>query len=155
MPTAKLVYSSYLGGNGYDIAYGLTIDNLGSAYVVGLTTSSNFPTFAPFQAKNISSNRGGYNSFLTVVSGLGSALVAVKMTANAGSSPQSATIGNAFANALAVTVIDANGAPVPGVSVTFTAPSSGAERDLRRRRRHRYDGNECERSGNGLDVHRE
>src|SRR5438067_6755546 len=48
------------------------------------------------------------------------------MTANAGTTPQSATIGTAFANALAVTVKDAGSNPVSGVSVTFTAPGSGA-----------------------------
>src|ERR1700726_1979138 len=48
------------------------------------------------------------------------------MTANAGTTPQSATINTAFANALAVTVKDASSNPISGVSVTFTAPGSGA-----------------------------
>ena len=48
------------------------------------------------------------------------------MTANAGTTPQSATISTAFANALAVTVKDAVGNPVSGVNVTFTAPALGA-----------------------------
>ena len=48
------------------------------------------------------------------------------MTANAGTTPQSATISTAFANALAVTVKDAGNNPVSGVNVTFTAPASGA-----------------------------
>src|SRR5258706_143026 len=48
------------------------------------------------------------------------------MTANAGTTPQSATINTAFAVAPAVTVRDAGNNPVPGVSVTFTAPGAGA-----------------------------
>ena len=48
------------------------------------------------------------------------------MVANAGTTPQSATVNTAFANALAVTVQDAGSNPVPGVNVTFTAPASGA-----------------------------
>src|SRR5664279_5604137 len=48
------------------------------------------------------------------------------MTANAGTTPQSAMVSTAFANALAVTVKDAGNAPVSGVNVTFTAPNSGA-----------------------------
>jgi hypothetical protein len=48
------------------------------------------------------------------------------MTANAGTTPQSATVGTAFANPLAVTVKDGSSNPVSGVSVTFTAPASGA-----------------------------
>ncbi len=51
---------------------------------------------------------------------------AASMTANAGTTPQSATINTAFANALAVTVKDAGSNPVSGVNVTFTAPGSGA-----------------------------
>jgi len=39
-----LVYSTYLGGNGYDEAYGIAVDNSGSAYVAGTTGSTNFPT---------------------------------------------------------------------------------------------------------------
>jgi len=50
---------------------------------------------------------------------------ATSMTANAGATPQSATISTAFANALAVTVRDAGNNPVAGVNVTFTAPGSG------------------------------
>src|SRR5207248_2054775 len=51
---------------------------------------------------------------------------ATTMTANAGTTPQSATISTAFANALAVTVKDAGSNPVSGVNVTFTAPGAGA-----------------------------
>src|SRR5450631_2346314 len=47
------------------------------------------------------------------------------MTANAGTTPQSAAINTAFANPPAVTVRDAGNNPVPGVSVTFTAPGAG------------------------------
>ena len=38
-----LIYSSYLGGNDDDIAFGITIDGTGSAYVTVQTCSSNFP----------------------------------------------------------------------------------------------------------------
>jgi hypothetical protein len=41
-------------------------------------------------------------------------------------SPQSSTVKISFASALVALVTDANGNPVSGVSVTFTAPSSGA-----------------------------
>src|SRR5207253_2097224 len=52
--------------------------------------------------------------------------IASSITANAGTTPQSATISTAFANALAVTVKDAGSNPVSGVNVTFTAPGAGA-----------------------------
>ncbi len=43
-----------------------------------------------------------------------------------GGTPQSATVGTAFAAALQATVRDGGNNPVSGVAVTFTAPSSGA-----------------------------
>lgn len=39
-----LVYSTYLGGNAADAAYGIAVDAAGDAYVTGLTASTNFPT---------------------------------------------------------------------------------------------------------------
>jgi Protein of unknown function (DUF1566) len=52
--------------------------------------------------------------------------IPASMTANAGTTPQSAAISTAFANPLAVTVKDAGNNPVSGVNVTFTAPGAGA-----------------------------
>lgn len=40
---ASLVYASYLGGSGEDVAYGVAVDNLGNAYLAGYTQSTNFP----------------------------------------------------------------------------------------------------------------
>jgi hypothetical protein len=50
---------------------------------------------------------------------------AATVTANAGT-PQSTTVGTAFATALQAIVKDAGGIPVSGTTVTFTAASSGA-----------------------------
>ncbi len=44
-PTGSdLVYSTFLGGNGYDEVGGIAVDEAGHAYVAGDTTSTNFPT---------------------------------------------------------------------------------------------------------------
>lgn len=40
----SLIYSSYFGGNLVDIGHGITIDASGNAYVIGTTSSANFPT---------------------------------------------------------------------------------------------------------------
>jgi hypothetical protein len=40
----SLLYSTYLGGSGDNRAFGITLDSLGDAYLVGWTTSTNFPT---------------------------------------------------------------------------------------------------------------
>lgn len=44
-------YSGYLGGKGNDFGYGIAVDAESSAYITGLTYSTNFPTtIAPFQS---------------------------------------------------------------------------------------------------------
>jgi hypothetical protein len=65
-------------------------------------------------------------STIFVAIGAADSAAAQTMTANAGTTPQSATVSTAFTNALAVTVKDAGNNPVSGVSVTFTAPGAGA-----------------------------
>ncbi len=43
---SALIYSTYLGGSGRDIGNAIAVDNIGSAYVTGLTDSVDFPTTA-------------------------------------------------------------------------------------------------------------
>jgi Beta-propeller repeat/Divergent InlB B-repeat domain len=44
-----LVYSTYLGGNGFDRGLGIVVDSNNDAYVTGSTSSTNFPTQDPSQ----------------------------------------------------------------------------------------------------------
>src|SRR6267378_2204082 len=71
-----LVYSSYLGGNGYyssDYGFGIAVDAAGNAYMTGMTSSSDFPTtpdaFQPQLAMP------SWNAFVTALNSAGSALV--------------------------------------------------------------------------------
>jgi Beta-propeller repeat len=48
--TAGLLFSTYLGGNDVDTAWGLAADSAGNAYVVGQVFSKDFPTVLSFQA---------------------------------------------------------------------------------------------------------
>lgn len=41
---SSLAWSTYLGGDGFDVGYSLKVNNNGEIYVTGGTTSSNFPT---------------------------------------------------------------------------------------------------------------
>jgi hypothetical protein len=43
-PDGSLALSTYLGGTGYDYAFDVALDGVGSAYVAGRTESSDFPT---------------------------------------------------------------------------------------------------------------
>ncbi|MDX9954892.1 MAG: SBBP repeat-containing protein [Anaerolineae bacterium] len=45
----QLLFSTYLGGEGRDEAYGIDIDSAGNIYVAGGTGSYNFPLHAPLQ----------------------------------------------------------------------------------------------------------
>src|SRR4030067_1099367 len=61
---SALLYSTYLGGSGYDVGWGITADSSGNAYIAGETESTNFPTASPIQA----SNAGGYDAFVAKIS---------------------------------------------------------------------------------------
>ena len=45
-----LVYSTYLGGSGFNEPVGIAVDGAGNAYVTGITSSTDFPTVNPLQA---------------------------------------------------------------------------------------------------------
>ena len=68
---SALVYSTFLGGSGTDVATGLVLDSGGNAYIVGSTTSNNFPPKNPI----ISSIPGASAGFVTKLNSSGNALV--------------------------------------------------------------------------------
>ncbi len=63
--------STYLGGTGYDGAYGVDIDAMGDVYLVGETVSLDFPTMIPLQA----ANAGGRDLFVTKLDDTGTPLI--------------------------------------------------------------------------------
>src|SRR2546428_3707820 len=67
-----LAYSTYLGGGGDDFGNGIAVDAAGSAYVTGLTQSSNFPTTLGAVQPT---SHGGAEVFVTKLNPTGSALV--------------------------------------------------------------------------------
>ncbi len=51
-PLGTLVYATYLGGSGDDLATALAVDSTGNAYIAGLTRSTDFPvTTGAFQTR--------------------------------------------------------------------------------------------------------
>ena len=61
--TSSLIYSSYLGGSGFDTSSGIAVDSRGNAYVTGLTYSTDFPTLNAFD----STLGGSSDAFVTKV----------------------------------------------------------------------------------------
>jgi Bacterial Ig-like domain (group 3)/Beta-propeller repeat len=74
---SALVYSTYLGGTGYDSGAGIAVDSGGNAYIAGSTQSTDFPiTPAAFQtSSSCDPNLCGGNAFVTKIDPTGSALV--------------------------------------------------------------------------------
>src|SRR2546426_7456735 len=67
-----LVYSTYLGGSGFEQGIGIAVDSAGNAYVTGYTQSTDFPTTSgAFQTYP----RATAQVFVTKLNPTGSALV--------------------------------------------------------------------------------
>ena len=72
-----LVYSTYLGGRGFENGSSIAIDPAGNAYVTGYTQSTNFPTanaIQPAKGSN-SSTTSNRDAFVTKINPAGSAFV--------------------------------------------------------------------------------
>jgi Calx-beta domain-containing protein/beta-propeller repeat-containing protein len=68
---SAVVYSTYLGGNGTDAGYAIATDSAGNVYVIGETSSTNFPLMNPLQG----ANGGTRDAFTTKLSPTGSAIL--------------------------------------------------------------------------------
>lgn len=67
---SSLMYSTYLGGTGEDVGHDIAVDNAGTVYVAGYTTSTDFPLANALQR----SNGGGADAFLAKLNPAGSGL---------------------------------------------------------------------------------
>jgi hypothetical protein len=67
--TLTLSYSTYLGGGDYDVANDIAVDDKGDVYISGLTWSSNFPTWNPYQTPRVNGD-----AFVTKLSESGGSL---------------------------------------------------------------------------------
>jgi hypothetical protein len=117
-----LVYSTYLGGSGRNWGNGIALDSSTNAYVVGTTTSSNFPAIA-LAYQNAPGN----------TTGLGQAFVSMLEHADAAGvalTPQSLAFGNveldtpsnvtSLDQPATVTLLNAGTVPLQVTSITTT-----------------------------------
>jgi hypothetical protein len=70
----RLVYSTYLGGSGFDQGLGIAVDGAGQAHVTGLTESPDFPVAHPLQPV-CGCRLDVYDAFVAKLNAGGSALV--------------------------------------------------------------------------------
>jgi beta-propeller repeat-containing protein len=108
---SNLVYSTYLGGNGLDEGWGITVDGSGNAYASGQTSSTDFPTtVGAFDTTRDGSDDG----FVTKLAADGSALVYSTYLGGSGNAD--------YANAVAV---DGSGsAYLTGYTVSSNFPTT-------------------------------
>jgi hypothetical protein len=69
---SALIYSTYLGGSGDDYGQGIAVDESDNSYVIGQTSSTDFPTSNPLQPTYGGGNR---DAFIAKLNSSGSAMV--------------------------------------------------------------------------------
>ncbi|MGH8560070.1 MAG: SBBP repeat-containing protein, partial [Methylococcales bacterium] len=111
-----LVYSTYLGGKSSDGGYAIAIDSTGSAYVTGITRSTNSSGNFPVK-KQIAGFAGTYfDAFVTKLNATGNALVYSSRLGGKGSSDWGTGIavdraGNAYVTGIFSPILSSNTFP--------------------------------------------
>ena len=75
---STLLYSTYIGGNSSDAAYGITLDSDDNAYLTGFTYSTNFPVTPNGKYQSLQCSNTFYinaNAFVSEISTSGPALI--------------------------------------------------------------------------------
>jgi archaellum component FlaF (FlaF/FlaG flagellin family) len=127
-------YTTYFGGSGDDLAYGIAVDGSGNASITGTTNSPNLPVKGSPAIQPW--NNGGYDAFVTVLNPSGSGLIySTYLGGSADDSAQGIVLGSG--NAYLVGTTQSNNFPhtTGAYQTTFgggtcgTAPSTYICRD--------------------------
>jgi hypothetical protein len=108
-----LVYSSFLGGSGEDIAYSIAIDSAGNAYLTGQTASLTFPGVSAGSIQPAAG--GGLDAFVTKINPAGTAIVYSTFLGGSGDD-----------TALGIAVDGAGNAYLTGQTASTAFPGVGA-----------------------------
>jgi uncharacterized protein (TIGR03437 family) len=121
--TGALQYATYLGGSGIDTASALAADATGNAYVVGSTSSADFPSKYAFQytlsgcttsySVTGCQNQDAFLAKIAPQTGPATALAGVTDAASYGTVVAPGEIVSIFGTALAVTPASASAPPLP------------------------------------------
>lgn len=93
---ANLLYSTFIGGSNNELGYGIAVSQDGTTYITGYTLSSNFPTQQGSYDRTW--NGGGVDAFVLAL-----------------------TLSDVPIYSLSGSVLDDNGAPAPGVTISDSA----------------------------------
>jgi hypothetical protein len=118
-----LAYSTYLGGSGGDLGFGIAVDALGSAYVNGLTSSTDFPVASPIQP----SLGGVQNAFVTKINTAGTALVYSTYLGGSGRDNGTGIAVDSLGNAYVTGATSSTN--FPGTSTSAIQPTFGDNTD--------------------------
>ncbi len=123
-PSGNLVYSTFVGGNGSNVGWGIAVDAFGQAHVCGETSALDFPTAGnPLQSvpgRQINLGLGSADAFLS------------KLTADGSSLVYSTLLGGPLADSARSVTIDSNGnAYITGLTTDARLPIlNGAQQYL-------------------------
>ncbi|SLM48094.1 conserved exported protein of unknown function [Nitrospira japonica] len=107
----SLIYATYLGGNSFDLGYGIAVDGSSNAYVTGETSSSNFPT----TPGAIQETSGGSNAYVTKVDPTGTTVVYSTFLGGSSSSGGQGITVDSSGNAYVTGYASSNFPTTPGV----------------------------------------
>ena len=121
----QLLYSTYLGGSGDDIGYGIAVDSGGDAYVTGSTDSTDFNVTGTITTTSLQpTNHGGTDAF---VAKLGIPCVGTSCTTSDVPLNYFTYLGGSGADtATAITVDNTGGARITGVTNSADFPIVGS-----------------------------
>lgn len=111
---SSLIHSTYLGGSENESGNGIAVDSAKNIYVIGDTSSTNFPTKNPLQPNN----NGGMDVFIAKLS------PAPDLEVTMSDSPDPVTIGSNLT--YTITVKNIGELPATGVTLADTLPAGAA-----------------------------